>query len=61
MSILDNLPVSTLLAIAAVVGGIIALANGSIDYQQFLIGIGASTAGIGVLGKARADSGKSTK
>ena len=61
MTWLDNLPVATIIALAAIIGGIIALANGSIDFDQFLVGIGASTAGAGVLGKARADSGKSVR
>ena len=61
MSVLDNLPVATLIALAAIVGGIIALANGSIDFEQFLVGIGASTAGAGVLGGARAVSGKGVR
>jgi hypothetical protein len=54
---LNDLPVATLVAIAAIVGGIIALINGSIDFDQFLIGIGATTAGAGVLGHARNGAG----
>jgi hypothetical protein len=55
---LDNVPVATLLTIAAIVGGIIALISGDINYPELLIGIGATTAGSGVLGEARNRAGK---
>lgn len=54
---LNNIPVATLVSIAAIIGGIIALANGSIDFEGFLVGIGATTAGAGVLGHARNGAG----
>ena len=41
-TILDSLPVGTLITLAAIVGGIIALIDGAIDYQELLIGIGAA-------------------
>lgn len=61
MSILDNLPIATLAFIVGAIGAIIALANGSIDFQAFLVGIGALGGGTGALGYARAQSGKGVK
>lgn len=58
MSFLDNVPVATVLAIAACIGAIIALINHSIDYQQFMVAIGAAVGGSGLLGLSRAASGK---
>lgn len=58
---LSGLPLGTLIAIAAIVGAIIALINHSIDFEQFLVGIGAGTGGAGLLGVARAQSGKGIK
>lgn len=61
MTFLDNLPVATLVTIAGIIGALIALANGSIDFQAFLIGIGALSGGAGALGYARATSGKGVR
>jgi len=61
MSFLDNLPVATLIAVAAIIGGIIALAGGDISFDEFLVGIGATTAGAGVLGEARNRAGKGVR
>ena len=61
MSFLDNMPVATLISMAAIIGGIIALINGSIDFEQFMVAIGATVGGSGVLGVARAASGKGIK
>lgn len=58
---LDDLPLASVIAIAAIVGGIIALIDGSIDFEQFLVGIGATTAGAGVLGEARNRAGKGVR
>jgi hypothetical protein len=57
----DNIPLATVIALAAIVGGIIALISGSIDYQEFLIGIGVTTGGAGVLGEARNRAGRGLK
>ena len=59
LNALNQLPVATLIALAAIVGGLIALANGDIDYQEYMIGIGAASAGAGVLGSARVQAAKS--
>lgn len=58
---LDDLPLASVIAIAAIVGGVIALIDGSIDFEQFLVGIGATTAGAGVLGEARNRAGKGVR
>lgn len=58
---LDDLPLATLIAVAAIVGGIIALIGGDITFEQFLVGIGATTAGAGVLGEARNRAGKGVR
>ncbi len=60
MSFLDNLPLASLITIAGLVGAIIALANGTVDFEQFMISIGALSGGAGVVGIARAQSGKSS-
>ena len=58
MSFLDNLPIATIVTLAGIVGAIIALINGSIDFQEFMVSIGALAGGAGVLGVARAQSGR---
>lgn len=58
---LDNAPVGTLIALGAVVGGIVALINGDITFQELLIGLGASSAGAGVIGEARNRAGKGVR
>lgn len=58
MSFLDNIPLATLVSIAGIIGAIIALANGSIDFDTFSKSIGAIVGGSGLLGLARAASGK---
>lgn len=61
MKVLDNLPIATLVTLAGIVGAIIALINNSIDFDQFMVSIGALAGGAGVLGYARAQSGKGTR
>ncbi len=61
MSILDRIPLATVVALAGIVGAIIALANGSIDFEQFMVSIGAVTGGAGVLGHARNGAGRGTR
>ena len=58
MTFLDNLPLGTIITLVGIVGAIIALANGSIDFETFMVAIGANSAGAGVIGIARAQSGK---
>lgn len=61
LDFLDNLPIATLAFLAGAVGSVIALANGSIDYQAFLVGLGALGGGAGALGYARTYAGKGVK
>ncbi len=58
MSFLDNVPLATVITVAAIIGAIIALINNSITFEQFMVSIGAATGGAGVVGIARAQSGK---
>lgn len=61
IEILDRLPVATLLAVAAVVGGLIALVTGEITYAELLEKLGFVLGGTGVLGIARTQAGKGKK
>lgn len=61
MNVLNDIPLASIIAVAAVIGGLIALASGDINYQEFLIGIGATTAGAGVLGEARNRAGRGVR
>lgn len=58
MAFLNDLPLATLISLAGIVGAVIALINGSLDYEQFMLAIGATTAGAGVLGHARNGAGR---
>ncbi len=53
MSFLDQLPLGSLITIAAIIGGIIALAQGTVDFEQFMVSIGAVSGGAGLIGGAR--------
>ncbi len=61
MSFLDQVPLATIIAVAGIIGAIIALINNSIDFEQFMISIGALSGGAGVVGVARAQSGKGVR
>ncbi len=61
MSFLDNLPLATIITVVGLVGAVIALINKSIDFEQFMISIGAVSTGAGVVGVARAQSGKGVR
>ncbi len=61
MSFLDQLPLATIITVVGLVGAVIALINKSIDFEQFMISIGALSGGAGVVGIARAQSGKGVK
>lgn len=61
MAFLDNIPLASILAIAGIVGALIALVVGDIEFDQFMLAIGATTGGAGVLGVARAQSGKGVR
>ncbi len=61
MSFLDNLPLGTIITIAGIIGAIIALINNSITFEQFMLAIGATSGGAGLIGYARAASGKGVR
>lgn len=54
--LIDDIPVPTIMAVGAAIGAIIALANGSIDFEQFLLGIGVAGGGSGALAFGRAQA-----
>lgn len=58
MSILDRIPLASVITVLAALGGVYALVTGEIDYQQFLIGLGVTGGGMAALGKVRNDVGK---
>ena len=60
MSVLDTNPVTTILAvIVAIVGGVIAVLNPDVlSFSAYCRDLGIAAAGLGVLGIARAQSGK---
>lgn len=58
IELLDRLPLATIAFVAAAIGGIIALATGSIDYDQLLLALGVTGVGTGAIGEARNRAGK---
>jgi hypothetical protein len=56
--VLDDAPVGTLLTIAVAVVIVIAYISNDLSVFEALLALGAGTTGAGVIGKARADSGK---
>jgi len=61
MSILDDVPIATLQAIAGLVLAIIAYVSKDISITQAFFAVGANTAGAGVLGQARNGAGRGVK
>lgn len=61
MNLLDDFPLATFLAIAAVVLSTIAYINGDISFFEALSASGIGTAGAGVLGHARNGAGRGVK
>ena len=58
MDVLDRLPMATLISVASIVIIVIAYISDDLSIQDALIALGASVGGSGVLGIARAQSGK---
>lgn len=52
-SIIDRLRLASLLTILGAAGGLYALIAGEIDYNEFMVSLGALSAGTGLLGMAR--------
>jgi hypothetical protein len=55
---LDAIPLASVIAVLAALGGVYALIAGQIDYQQFLVGLGVSSGGVAALGHVRNQAGK---
>lgn len=60
IQLLDSLPVASILAvIVAVVGGVVAITNpDALSFSGYCQDVGIAAGGLGVLGVARAQSGK---
>lgn len=58
---LDDLPIATLISIAAIVVVVIAYIRGDLSIDEALVSLGATTGGAGLLGVARAQSGKGVR
>ncbi len=61
MSFLDDLPLATLVSIASIVIVVIAYVSNELNVQDALVALGAVLGGTGVVGLARAQSGKGTR
>ena len=61
MSFLDDLPLATIVALASIVLVVIGYISDDISLQDALTGLGAVVGGTGVLGLARAASGKGVR
>lgn len=61
MRFLDDLPLSTLMSIGAAILAFVAYLNNDLSVFEALAAFGITTGGAGVLGKARADSGKGVR
>ena len=58
---LDNLPIATILSLVAVVVVVIGYIRNDLTIGEALVALGAATGGAGVLGVARAQSGKGVR
>jgi hypothetical protein len=58
LSFLDDIPMATLVAIAAIVLTIIAYINNDVGFQDALLALGGLLGGAGVLGVARNQAGR---
>lgn len=56
--LLDKVPLASVLTVLAALGGVYCLITGQITYDEFLTGLGVSTAGIAGLGYVRNQAGK---
>lgn len=57
-SVLDNLPLGTLISLASIVIVVIACIRNDLTIEQGLVALGATNAGAGVIGIARNGAGK---
>lgn len=58
---LDDLPIATLISIASIILAVIAYVSGDLSIEEAFLAVGAATGGSGVLGVARAQSGKGVR
>lgn len=58
---LDDLPIATLISIASIILAVIAYVSGDLSIEEAFLAVGAVTGGSGVLGVARAQSGKGVR
>ena len=61
MSILDRIPLASLVAVASIVIVVIAYITDELNVQDALVALGAVLGGTGVVGIARAQSGKGVR
>lgn len=61
MKFLDDLPLASLVAVASILVVVYAYVTNDISLNNALLGLGAVVGGSGVLGIARAQSGKGTR
>ncbi len=61
MNVLDNIPLATIKSLVFDVLVVIAYLDNKITFDQAAIAFGIGNAGVGVLGYARATSGKGVK
>ncbi len=61
MRFLDDLPLATLVSLASIVIVVIAYLTDDLNIQDALVALGAVLGGTGVVGLARAQSGKGTR
>lgn len=57
IKLLNAVPLASVLTLVVVAGGLYALVTGQISYIEFATGVGAVSAGSGVLGIARNKAG----
>jgi len=58
---LDNLPLASLISVVSVIVIVIAYIRNDLSIEDALVSLGAATGGAGVLGIARAQSGKGVR
>lgn len=58
LSTLDAIPLASIITVLAALGGVYALIQGQINYQEFLIGLGVASTGTAALGHVRNEAGK---
>jgi hypothetical protein len=60
ITLLDRVRLASVITVLAIIGGLIALAQGQIDYVEFAATVAAVSGGAGLLGAARNGAGHGT-